>query len=153
MRNLGGSKRKTGAVNSKKLKRGSITFASSLEAYTYDRLKDIGVEFRYEGESFEILPAFKYDGCYLKSTQGKNIMVDQSAKSVRAITYTPDFVSHEHKFIIETKGFVPSQHSFHIRFKLFLMYLRENGMGDYAVYIPRNQMDVKTVVNDILSTK
>ena len=149
MRNLGRSKRKTGAVNSNKLKRGGITFASSLEAYTYDRLKDIGVEFRYEGESFEILPAFKYEGCYLKSTQGKNIMSDQSGKSVRAITYTPDFISHKHKFFIETKGFVPSNHSFPLRWKLFLKFLADNNMSDYSVFLPKNRKQVDEVVNRI----
>ena len=42
---------------------------------------------------------------------------------------------------------------FHIRFKLFLKYLSNNSMGDYAIYIPRNQGDCKAVVNDILNRK
>lgn len=149
MRNLGRGKRKTGAINSKKLKRGAIAFASSLEAYTYDRLKEIDVDFKYEGESYEILPSFKYEGTYLKSTQGKSIMTDLSGKAVRSITYTPDFVSHKHKFFIETKGFVPSNHSFPLRWKLFLKYLSENDMSDYSVFLPKNRKQVDEVVKSI----
>lgn len=149
MRNLGRGKRKTGAVNSKKLKRGAITFASSLEAYAYDRLKDIGVDFKYEGESFEILSSFRHEGTYLKSTQGKSIMTDQSGKAVRSITYTPDFISHTHKFFIETKGFVPSNHSFPLRWKLFLKFLADNNMSDYSVFLPKNRKQVDEVITTI----
>lgn len=149
MRNLGRGKRKTGAVNSSKTKRGAITFASSLEAYTFDRLKDLGVPFEYEGESFELIPSFKYEGEYLKSTQGKDIMTDQSGKVVRGITYTPDFISRDREFIIETKGFVPSNHSFPLRWKLFLKFLSENDMSHYSVYLPKNRKQVDEVIKSI----
>lgn len=142
------SKRKnTGAIKSKKAVRDGITFASSLEAYCYDQLKESGLDFQYEGESFTVLPSFKYEGMYLKSTSGKKELVDYTGKAVRAITYKPDFVSHKHKFIIETKGFVPSNHSFPLRWKLFLKYLHENGMSDYSVFLPKNRAQVDDVIN------
>lgn len=139
-------RKSTGAVKSKKAVRDGITFASSLEAYCYDSLKESGLEFGYETDSFTILPSFKYEGEYLKSTAGKKEMVDYTGKAVRAITYKPDFVSHKHKFIIETKGFVPSNHSFPLRWKLFLKYLHDNGMADYSVYLPKNRSQVDEVI-------
>jgi len=54
-------KRTTGAVNSKKKVIDGITFASSLEAYTYQKLKDADIEFEYEGKTFEVLPSFRYE--------------------------------------------------------------------------------------------
>ena len=145
-------RKKTGAVRSKKTKIDGIEFASSLESYCYTRLKAEGLDFAYEGESFVLLASFKYVGTYLKSTTGKEGMSDYTGKSVRAITYTPDFVSHTHRFIIETKGFVPSNHSFPLRWKLFLLYLNENGMGEYRVFMPSNRKQVEATINTILST-
>jgi len=141
--------RKTGAVRSKKAKVDGIDFASSLEAYCYSKLKENGLEFQYEGESFVVLDGFRFLGTYKKATAGKKEMVDNGGKVVRSITYTPDFVSHKHKFIIETKGFVPSNHSFPLRFKLFLKYLSDHGMGDYSVYLPKNRSQVDQTISDI----
>lgn len=149
MRNFRRKKGKTGAVNSKKIKIDGITFASSLEAYTYKQLKDAKVAFQYEGEVFELMQPFRHYGTYLKSTKGKSILSDQKGKVVRNITYTPDFVSHEHKFIIETKGFVPSNHSFPLRWKMFLKHLQDNNMGDYSVFLPKNRKQVDEVINVI----
>ena len=50
------SRKKTGSVRAKKKVIDGITFASSLEAYTYNELKSSGLDFEYEGESFVILP-------------------------------------------------------------------------------------------------
>lgn len=144
-------KRKTGAINHVKSNYDGKEFKSKLELFCYKLLKDSGLDFSYEGESFVLEQSFSHNGRYgKKGTKDFNI---KDKQHVREITYTPDFVSHKHRFIIETKGFVPSQHSFHIRFKLFLKYLSNNSMGDYAIYIPRNQGDCKAVVNDILNCK
>ena len=143
-------RRKTGAVNSKKIKRGSIEFSSSLEAYAYDRLKENDLDFAYEGESFVVLESFKYGGVNMKSTSTKKELVDQTGKLIRAITYKPDFVSHKHKFVIETKGFVPSNHSFPLRWKLFLKHLNDNGMSDYSVYLPKNRSQVDEALKHII---
>jgi len=142
-------KKKTGAVKSKKKTIDGITFASSLEAYTYTKLKEEGIDFEYEGESFELLPSFKFLGTYLSSSPKKKELTDKSGKTVRAITYTPDFVSHTEKFIIETKGFVPSNHSFPLRWKLFLKYLKDNDMEDYQVFLPKNQGQVNDLITII----
>ena len=71
-------KKSTGAVNSKKKTIDGITFASSLEAYTYAKLKEAGIDFEYEGKTFEVLPAFRYEAQYLQSTSKKKEMSDKT---------------------------------------------------------------------------
>lgn len=144
-------KKKTGAVNSSKKRYDGKQFQSSLELYCYKKLKEADLKFEYEGETFKIFPAFQYPGRYGKKA-AKAFSIKQGA-TIRAVTYTPDFVSHEHKFVIETKGFVPSQHSFPLRFKMFLLYLIEYKMGDYSIYIPGNQKQVDDVIRDIVEKK
>lgn len=138
--------KKKGAVNSKKKTIDGITFASGLEAYCYGKLKESGLEFAYEGKTFELLPVAKYEGVYYKSVPKSKAMQCYQGKKVHPLKYTPDFFSPKHKFVIETKGFVPSQHTFPIRWKLFLHHLNENGMGDYQLFLPRNQEQVNAVI-------
>jgi hypothetical protein len=141
-------KKKTGAVRSKKVKHDGIEFQSKLELYCYKKLKTSKLSFDYEGHRFEVLESFKHEGFYgKKAARGFSL---KENKLIRAVTYTPDFVSHKHKFVIETKGFVPSNHSFPLRFKMFLLHLKNNSMGDYDVYIPRNQKEVDEVVIHIV---
>ena len=78
-------------------------------------------------------------------------MSNATGRVVLPIKYTPDFVSHEHKFIIETKGYVPSQHTFPLRWKLFLKYLMENEMDDYMLFIPKNKKQVDETIKIIMS--
>lgn len=137
-------KRKTGAVNSKKKKIDGIEFASSLEAYTYTKLKEAGIEFEYEGKTFEVLPSFRFTSKYHQSTQGKKEMTDKTGKLVRAVTYTPDFVGDG--WVIETKGYVPSNHSFPLRFKMFLNLIKDD---DIDVFVPKNQGQVDEVIKII----
>ena len=139
-------KKNTGAINSTKSTVDGIVFASKIEAYTYRQLKAAGLEFSYESESFIVMDSFRYDGAQFKSVKSKKDLVDYSGKLTRAITYKPDFVSHKHKLVIEVKGFVPSQHTFPLRWKLFLRYLMDNNMGDYKLYIPRNQSQVNDMI-------
>ena len=140
-------KRSTGAVNSKKKTIDGITFASSLEAYTYAKLIEAGLDFEYEGRTFEVLPAFRYEAEYLHSTSKKKEMSDKTGKLVRAVTYKPDFVGEG--WVIECKGFVPSNHSFPLRLKMFLSSLQGQNM---RVYIPKNQSQVNEVIK-ILSNE
>lgn len=143
--------RKKGAVNSKKKTIDGITFASSLEAYCYERLKEAGLQFEYEGKKFELLPSAQYTGVYFKSVPKAKQMKSYQGKKVHPLTYTPDFFSSQHKFIIETKGYVPSQHTFPMRWKLFLHHLNENGMGDYKLFLPRNQEQVRDMITILTS--
>jgi hypothetical protein len=130
-------------------RRAGNTLKSALEAYCYDRLKDSNLKFSYEGETFYLMDGFKYPGVYHKMTKGRDIMMNNSNKAVLGIKYTPDFVSHEHKFIIETKGYVHGQHTFPLRWKLFLRYLIDNGMDDYMLFIPKNRKQVDASIDII----
>jgi len=122
---------------------------STLETYCYDQLKEAKLKFYYEPETFELVSSFRYGGVYYKSSKGKDVMTNATEKVVLPIKYTPDFVSHEHKFIIETKGYVPSQHTFPLRWKLFLHYLRDNDMDDYMLFIPKNKKQVDETIRVI----
>jgi hypothetical protein len=132
-------------------RRAGHQLKSALEAYCYDRLRDTKLKFSYEGEVFYLMDGFRYDGVYHKMTKGKDVMTDRTGKAVLGIKYTPDFVSHEHKFIIETKGYVHGQHTFPLRWKLFLRYLVENGMSDYMLFIPKNRKQVDETIRLILN--
>tara|TARA_R110002074_G_scaffold160473_1_gene317976 strand:+ start:6972 stop:7457 length:486 start_codon:yes stop_codon:yes gene_type:complete len=131
------------------LSRGSVKLKSSLETYCYDQLKVAKVDFDYELETFQLMESFRYEGVYHKSTKGKDVLIDATDKVVLGIKYTPDFVSHAHKFVIETKGYVPSQHTFPLRWKLFLRYMNESGMGDYMLFIPKNRKQVDEAISII----
>jgi len=145
------AKRKTGAVRSKKKVYNGVEFQSNLEWYCYKSLKESKIEFGYETEIIELVEGFRYDGNYFKSTRLKRDMVNKTGKKELPVTYKPDFVSHTHKFYIETKGYIPSQHSFLIRWKLFLKWLVDNDKDDYMVFLPKNQKQVDEAIKIILS--
>ena len=126
---------------------------SGLEKYCNKRLIQEGFDFTYEGKSFTILDGFTYRGQYLSMTPKKKLLTDKSGKPVRGIKYTPDFILENEKVIIETKGFIRSNHSFPLRFKLFLSYLVNNGMDDWAIYMVKNQSQVDTVIEIIKNAK
>ena len=138
-------------------KRGGDQLKSALEAYCYDRLRDTKLKFGYETEVFYLMDSFRYNSVYFKMTKGRDVMRDNTNKVVQGIKYTPDFVSHDHKFIIETKGYVHSQHTFPLRWKLFLRYLIDNQMDDYMLFIPKNRKQVdetiKIIQNELKGTE
>jgi hypothetical protein len=131
------------------LSRGSVKLKSTLETYCYDQLKEAKLDFEYESETFSLVDSFRYPGIYHKSTKGKDVLIDCTNKFVLPIRYTPDFISHKHRFIIETKGYVPSQHTFPLRWKLFLKYLNDNNMSDYMLFIPKNRKQVDHAIEII----
>jgi hypothetical protein len=142
-------RKKTGAIKSKKKVYDGKTFQSNLEWYCYKELKNAGLKFGYESEVIELLQGFYYEGTYLKSTGTKRDLIDKTGKKELPITYKPDFVSHEHEFYIETKGYVPSQHTFTVRWKLFLKWLVDNDRGHYSVFLPKNQKQIDEIIKRI----
>lgn len=105
-----------------------IEFKSKLEGYCHSKLKENKIRAKYEGKTFTVLKKFKYKG-----------------KTVRPITYTPDFVGKG--FIIECKGWIANE-SFPLRWKLFKFYLRNNNL-DYDLYMPSNRKEVDEVIEQI----
>ena len=128
---------------------GDGRYKSKLESYCARKLDELNIDYQYEGVSYQLLDSFKYKGLYYKTTAKSTLMKDRTGSLQLPISYTPDFVSVKHKFIIETKGFILSNHSFNIRWKLFIHYLYINNMSDYMVFMPKNQKQVDQVM-DIL---
>lgn len=140
-------KRKAGkkTIQSKKKVIDGIQFDSTLEAFMYSLLKANNIENYYEGEKFILIESFKFANASYERTAKKPMVDRASGKSVRGITYTPDFVSD--KFIIEVKG--RANESFPLRWKLFKRLLHNNN-DTRVLYKPQSQADCKTVVEDIL---
>jgi len=140
---------KKGPVTAKVVSYEGITFASGLEKYMYKVLKEAGIEFRYEGESFELLPSFNFNNeCFERQSNGKGDFINRGNKKVLNIKYTPDFIGKD--FIIETKG--RANDSFPLRWKMF-KYLM-NLMNDKRVlYKPQNQKECDKTVELILKQR
>ena len=108
-----------------------IKFRSKLEVYTYKKLKEANIYAEYEQYRYMLLPSFIFEN-----------------KTVRAITYLPDFVGSN--FIIECKGF-PNE-AWPLREKLFKYYLTNN-MPNYSFYLVRNQKQVDELIEKLRDGK
>lgn len=136
--------------NAEKINYDGIQFQSKLEVYCYKKLKEYGLEFEYEPQSFELMPKFEYDTtCAESYKKGSKWSFGNKSKVVRAIKYKPDFVNLKDGWIIECKGH-PNE-SFPIKWKLFKYYLKMNNMLVH-LYMPKNQSHVEECIIDILKT-
>ena len=125
-----------------------ITFQSKLELYCYKTLNSFKIPVDYEKTTFTIFDALVYpQACY----EGTKKKLYNKGSKIRAITYTPDFVDPEGKWIIETKGYLPSHHDFPMRWKIFLNHIMNNNLG-YDVYLARNKQQVDQAVDEILKS-
>ena len=96
-------------------------------------LHESGVSVEYEKHSFTIFDAMVYpQACY----EGTAKKLYNKGSKVRPITYTPDFVDPNGKWIIETKGY--ANESFPLRWKLFKQHLKKNNLT-YVLFMPRNR--------------
>ena len=127
-------------------------FASAIELYCSDKLREAGIDFVYEGKQFTLMDSFRFEHKYFKMTNKKKLMSDRTASIQQPIRYTPDFVCKDNKWIIETKGYLPSHHDFPMRWKLFLNYIMKNDLG-YDVYLAKNKQQVDQAVIEILKSK
>ncbi len=131
-------KRKKGPVQSKKIIVDGIQFASGLERYTYESLKNNKLFEGYENQVFQLVESFSFRNiAYEKQANGKGDYINRGEKNILGIKYTPDFVGKD--FIIECKG--RANESFPIRWKLFKLWLTNNKIGK-TLYKPQNQKEV-----------
>ena len=131
-------KRKRGPVQSKKIIVDGIQFASGLERYTYESLKNNKLFEGYENQVFQLVESFSFRNiAYEKQANGKGDYINRGEKNILGIKYTPDFVGKD--FIIECKG--RANESFPIRWKLFKLWLTNNKIGK-TLYKPQNQKEV-----------
>lgn len=126
-------------------------YKSSIEKYCADQLREYGIAFDYEEHTFELMDRFRFPNKYFKMTAKGKAMADRSGSVVLPITYTPDFTGKDHKWVIETKGYLPSHHDFPMRWKLFLRYLVANEM-DHAVFLAKNSAQVDHAIQEILKS-
>jgi len=139
-------KKKRGPVRAKKVSFDGIQFASGLEKYMYQALKDAKIKTRYEGETYVLQDSFEFNNeSYERQANGKSEMKDRGQKKILNIKYTPDFVSDS--FIIECKG--RANESFPIRWKMFKKYVNDN-LKHVTLYKPQNQKECDKVIELII---
>ena len=135
-------KRKKGPVVSKKVTYDGIQFASGLEKYMYQALKNAKIHADYEGATFVLQEDFIFDiDSYERQANGKGKMVNRGQKKIQNIKYTPDFVSSS--FIIECKG--RANETFPLRWKMFKKYVKHK-MKHVTLYKPQNQKECDQVI-------
>tara|TARA_R100000329_G_C7581191_1_gene205921 strand:- start:569 stop:1003 length:435 start_codon:yes stop_codon:yes gene_type:complete len=117
-----------------------IEFQSLLEKHMYKALDDEGIKVDYEKHTFTVFPGMVYpQACY----EGTKTKLYNKGSKIRPITYTPDFVDPNGKWIIETKGY--ANESFPLRWKLFKKHLKDNNLT-YVLFMPRNKAQVTEVL-------
>lgn len=93
--------------NAKSLEANGFKFKSKLELFTYNSLHNAGItDFQYEEVKFQLLEQFEttFDSYEVR----KDKTFDVVNKSIRSITYTPDFTRLNDTgegWIIECKGY------------------------------------------------
>ena len=126
--------------NAIKNKYKGITFQSKLELTCYKELETFNIPVEYEKTTFTIFDGLVYpQACY----EGTAKKLYNKGSKIRPITYTPDFVDPNGKWIIETKGY--ANESFPLRWKLFKKHLKDNN-HQYVLFMPRNKKQVVEVV-------
>ncbi len=141
-------KKKKGPVRSNKVVCDGITFASGLEKYMYQALKNAKIKALYEGQTFELVEGFDFNfEAFERCSNGKGSYKNRGNKKILNIKYTPDFIGKG--FIIETKG--RANESFPLRWKLFKKLITENRLGPFTLYKPQNQKECDETVKLILS--
>jgi len=123
-------------------------YKSSLEKYCSDKLRESGIAFTYEEDKFLLMESFRFEHKYFKMTPKGKLMSDRSNSIQQPIRYTPDFVGKDSKWIIETKGYLPSHHDFPMRWKIFLKHIMDNNLG-YDVYLAKNNKQVDQCILEI----
>ena len=142
-------KRKKGPVTSKKVTCDGITFASGLEKYMYEALKDAKIKAQYEGRTFIVSEGFEFSNISIERCgNGKGEFKNRGEKKILPIKYTPDFIGDD--FIIECKG--RANESFPLRWKMFKRYV-VNHLPGVTLYKPQNQKECDTTVRLILENK
>ena len=138
-------KRKKGPVNSKKITVDGITFASGLERYMYQALKNAKIDAVYEGRTYTVFSGFDFPNISIeRCANGRGEFKDRGNKKILPIKYTPDFIGDG--FIIECKG--RANESFPIRWKLFKKVVSSE-LPHVIIYKPQNQKECDETIKSI----
>jgi hypothetical protein len=125
----------------KKLK-ANDDFASDLERLCAKLLNNHSIRYNYEPKSLEVSSPFKFKTLQ-RVGKGKNRKFKET-ETVRKITYTPDFMDVNNRWIIETKGYRTP--AFTVRLKIIQKYCSEHNI---KLYIPETESDILVCINDI----
>ena len=135
-----------GKINAKKKEVDGIKFRSLLEAFCYRKLKEANIANDYEKHKYVLLEGFHYPESSYEDN-GKTGYVDKQKYKVRDITYTPDFVDPNGKWVIECKGYANER--FPLKWKMFKKLMMEQD-DPPVLFVPRNQKHCIETVNAIL---
>lgn len=140
-------RRKRKIIKNKKVRNATskvykgIKFRSKLELFTYKKLEEAGIKSLYEKKKYILQEGFHYTTDCYEPHKSKGFI--NNTYKIRDITYTPDFVDPNGKWIIEVKGF--ANDVFPIKWKLFKNYLLTL-KNPPILYLPKNQGQVlKTI--------
>lgn len=146
-RKIKGSPKNKKVRNATQVEFGGIKYRSKLELYTAQKLTESGIVFDYEKHVFNLMDKFEFKGqIYEPHKIGNTKEFVEVSNNVRAITYTPDFVDMENKWVIEVKGY--ANDVFPIKWKLFKNFLRDKG---FTLFLPSTQKQVKETIELIKS--
>ena len=139
--------------NAKKVEYDGLKFDSALEVFTYKQLKLLGVEFQYEGITYELIPSLVFQrmtGLW-PNKSGKDKKTLRLREKVQKKTYTPDFTLQWKSYfiVIEAKG--QENDDYQSKKKLFLKLIEDGMVSDSFVYFmePHNQAHVKECIEFI----
>ena len=138
--------RPTRVRNARKKEVDGINFRSLLEVFCYRKLKESGIASEYETKKYVLFKGMHY-GSNRYEDNGKTGYKDKKDHKVRDITYTPDFIDPEGKWIIECKGFANER--FPLKWKMFMKLLMEQD-DPPVLFMPRNQKQILQTVEMIL---
>ena len=144
--------------NATRLEIDGYKFRSKLEAFTYSKLKENGInDFAYETIKFVLQPKFTSQCTSMESYEKKDRDTgfktrgfSEAKQDIREITYLPDFVCVDPVaktgWIIEDKGFANS--GWVNKWKNFKYFLEQEGFK-LSLYLPNNQGNVLKAIEDI----
>ena len=122
-----------------------IKYRSKLEAYAAKLFKENNITVEYEENIFILQEKFEFTGkIYEPHKIGNQKDFIEVSNNIRTITYKPDFVNKDLKFIIEVKGY--ANDAFPIKWKMFKKIIKNEG---YTLFLPSTQKQVKDTVRII----
>jgi hypothetical protein len=136
-------KRRTRKPKNKKVRNATtkvykgIKFRSKLELFTYKKLEESEIKTLYEKKKYVLQEGFHYTAECHEPHKTKGYVNNEY--KVRDITYTPDFVDPNGKWIIEVKGY--ANDVFPLKWKMFKNHLMKLE-NPPVLYLPKNQGQV-----------
>lgn len=117
-------------------------YRSKLELMAASLLTENNITYYYEPKTVVLLNKFNFNSLERVGKAFKEV------NSIRAITYTPDFVGIF--WVMETKG--KKTPDFLLKWKLFKTYLIEKGIQPH-LFLPTNKKEILLCIDNILDVE